>query len=300
MRQFTEEDVRRMLPMRAAIDVLRQAFADFADGKAQHQPRRRLHLDTGSVLHSMTGAWRNYFGTKVYATHAKHGAWFTVLLFDAATAKPLAQFEANWLGQIRTGAVSGLAVDLLTPDRPLTVGCIGSGFQAQSQLEAIAAVRPIESVRVWSRREEKRHTFAGQMRELLSTEVTVADSAGNAARSVDILVTATWARDPVVQDSDVTDGTLILAMGSNNPQRREVPGELVRRADVVVEDAEACRSEAGDLILAFEEADWQKVTELKNLVQHPRQRSAGVTLFKSVGIGLSDIAVAGWMYEQAG
>lgn len=299
MRQFTEDDVRRMLPMRAAIDVLRQAFADFAEGKAQHQPRRRLHLDTGSVLHSMTGAWGNYFGTKVYATHAKHGAWFTVLLFDAATAKPLAQFEANWLGQIRTGAVSGLAVDLLTPDRPLTIGCIGSGFQAQSQLEAIAAVRPIESVRVWSRREEKRNAFAGQMRELLSTDVTVAQSAGDVASSVDILVTATWAKDPVLQDSDVTDGTLVLAMGSNNPQRRELPGELVRRADVIVEDTDACRIEAGDLILAFDDADWQRVTELKSLVRHPRQQSAGVTVFKSVGIGVSDIAVAGWIYEQA-
>lgn len=298
MRLFTEDDVRRMLPMKDAIAVLRQAFADFAAGKAQHQPRRRLMLDTGAVLHSLTGAWGKYFGTKVYATHAKHGAWFTVLLFDAATAAPLAQFEANWLGQIRTGAISGLATDILVAKENVTVGCIGSGFQAQGQLEAIAAVRDIQSVKVWSRREEKRKPFAAKMSQLLGTEVKVAGSAADAAQNVDILVTATWAKDPVVED--IPDGTLVLAMGSNNPTRRELPGDLVKRATVIVEDREACRIEAGDLILAFDEADWERTVELKNLVASPRRQTSDVTVFKSVGIGLSDIAVAGWMYEQAG
>ena len=300
MRFYTEDDVRRMLPMKAAIDILRQAFTDFARGKASHQPRRRLHLETGAVLHTMTGAWGRYFGSKVYATHAKHGAWFTVLLFDAETAKPLAQFEANWLGQIRTGAISGLAVDALAPNRPLRVGCIGSGFQAQSQLEAIAAVRPIESVRVWSRREEKRQSFAHSVSGLLDTTVTAAKSAADTARNADILVTATWAKDPVIDDADVQDGTLVLAMGSNNPERRELPAELVRRSTVVVEDKEACRIEAGDLILAFEDADWNRVVQLKDLITNPQPGAAGqLTVFKSVGIGLSDVAVAGWMYEQS-
>ena len=298
MRLFTEDDVRRMLPMKEAIAVLRRAFRDLAAGKAKHQPRRRLMLDTGAVLHSMTGAWGKYFGTKVYATHAKHGAWFTVLLFDADTAKPLAQFEANWLGQIRTGAISGLATDILDPKREVTVGCIGSGFQAKGQLEAIAAVRRIGSVRVWSRREENRKPFASHMADLLNTDVTVADSASDAAHRADILVTATWSKDPVVDD--VSDGTLVLAMGSNNPQRRELPGELVKRATVVVEDRDACRIEAGDLILAFDEGDWDRTIELKDLVANPQPQAAGVTIFKSVGIGLSDVAVAGWMYEQAG
>ena len=300
MRYFTEDDVRRLLTMPTAINVLRRAFSDLAVGKAQHQLRRRLHVESGAVLHSLTGAWGKYFGTKVYSTHTKHGAWFTVLLYDTETAKPIAQFEANWLGQIRTGAISGLATDILAPQRPLTVGCIGSGFQARSQLEAVAAVRAIDSVRVWSRNEEKRSAFARQMRGLLNTEVNAASSATATARQVDLLITATWAKDPVVEDNDVSDGALVLAMGSNNPQRRELPGDLVRRASVIVEDREACRIEAGDLILAFDEADWQRTRELKNLVTNPRPQGKGVTVFKSVGIGLSDIAVAGWMYDQAG
>src|SRR5689334_2737303 len=132
MRTFTENDVRRLLPMKDAISRVRQAFADYAHGSAKNQPRRRLMLDTGAVLHAMAGSWGEYFGTKIYSTHPKHGAWFTFLLFDAETAQPLAQFEANWLGQIRTGATSGVAADILTPDKPLRVGCIGTGFQAQS------------------------------------------------------------------------------------------------------------------------------------------------------------------------
>ena len=300
MRYFTEDEVRRMLPMKTAIDVLRRAFTDFAEGRAKHQPRRRLFLDTGAVLHSMTGACGGYFGTKVYATHPRHGAHFTVLLYEAATASPVAQFEANWLGQIRTGAVSGLAVDCLAPAKPLRVGCIGSGFQARSQLAAICAVRPVAAVHVWSRDPEKRERFAGEMSAALKVAVSPAQSAESCAEA-DVLVTATSARDPVIAAGAVAPGTLVLAMGSNNPQRRELPGELVRSAQIVVEDAEACRIEAGDLLLALDEQRWQDVTELKYVVagRPPVASQANtVTVFKSVGIGLEDAAVAGWLYEQ--
>src|SRR5215218_8878484 len=147
MRYFTEEDVIRLLPMSAAVDALRRAFIAFDEGQAQNQPRRRLILPTGAVLHSLAASYGNYFGTKVYSTHVKHGAHFTFLLYDAATAQPLAQFEANHLGQIRTGAATGLAVDLLAPRERVSVGIIGSGFQAETQLKAIRAVRDVQEVR---------------------------------------------------------------------------------------------------------------------------------------------------------
>ena len=115
MIQFTEDDVVRLLPMTAAIESLRKAFTAYGNGEAQNQPRRRLILPTGAVLHSMAAAFGGYFGTKVYSTHPKHGAHFTFLLYDADTRGRLAQFEANHLGQIRTGAASGLAADLLAP-----------------------------------------------------------------------------------------------------------------------------------------------------------------------------------------
>src|SRR6266571_2253680 len=113
MLHLTEDQVRERLPMREAVRLMRETFAALRAGTAINQPRRRLSLPTGSTLHSMAGAWGKYFGTKFYSTHPKHGAHFSFFLFDAATAEPLAQIEANWLGQIRTGAASGYATDLL-------------------------------------------------------------------------------------------------------------------------------------------------------------------------------------------
>lgn len=302
MRHFTEEDVRRLLPMKAAVERLREAFRDYAAGTAQNQPRRRLFLETGSILHSLAGAWGGYFGTKVYSTHPRHGAHFTVLLYDAATATPLAQFEANWLGQIRTGAASGLAADLLLPPGPVRVGCIGSGFQAHSQLDALHAVRPIAEVRVWSRKRENREAFARSAAERLGVRAVVAESAEDAAAGADVLITATWAKDPVVDAAAVPTGALVLAMGTNHPDRRELPPELVTQSWIVADDRDACRIEAGDLLLALGEKDWESVVELKDLVANPsvaESRGQQTAIFKSVGLGLEDVAVAAWVLQQA-
>src|SRR3954447_18367968 len=151
MVHITEDDVKRLLPMDAAIRCMREVFTSLGKGEAQNQPRRRLSLPTGSTLHSMAGSFGSYFGTKIYSTNPKHGAWFTFLLYDAETGKQLAEFDANYLGQIRTGAASGFAADLLTNPLAGKVGIIGAGFQAETQLAAIRAVRDVRSVKVWSR-----------------------------------------------------------------------------------------------------------------------------------------------------
>jgi ornithine cyclodeaminase len=295
MRLFSEADVRRLLPMQDCIEAMRQAFKAYADGKAKNQPRRRLMLESGAVLHQMAGAYGSYFGTKIYSTHPRHGAWFTFLLFDSQTGHPLAQMEANWLGRIRTGAVTGLAASLLTPHRPLHVGVIGSGFQALGQLEALAAVRKLGSVRVWSRRPENRIAFAEQARDLVGVAVEEASSGDGAASGVDALVTATYAKEPVINAGAVRPGTVVFAVGSNNPTRRELPAELVRSALVVVDDAEACRIEAGDLLLALDDDGWKRIVELKHLqpavVEQP-------VIFKSVGLGFEDVAAAALVYER--
>src|SRR5205823_1859816 len=116
------------------------------------QPRRRLHVPTGTVLHSMAGCFGKYLGTKIYATNARHGAaHFFFLLFDAETARPLALFDANHLGQIRTGAASGYATALLSNPGASTLAIIGTGFQARTQLDAMREVRDFKDIRVWSR-----------------------------------------------------------------------------------------------------------------------------------------------------
>jgi len=286
---FTESDVQELLPIREAIRLMRLAFEALAQGRAINQPRRRLILESGSVLHSMAGAVGNYFGTKFYSSNPRYGAHFYFFLYDARTAQPLAQMEANYLGQIRTGAASGYATDLLANPQAKTLAIIGSGFQARTQLAAIHAVRPIQNVRVWSRSEEKRRKFAEEC------SVTATDSAEEAVRSADIVVTATNSKDPVLESSWIGAGTLVNAMGSNVANRRELPSDLMERAGLVAVDSlEQARIEAGDLILA---ESWKNVVELQSVKAHYDPK--GVTIFKSIGVGVEDVAAGAFIYERA-
>jgi alanine dehydrogenase len=286
---FTESDVQELLPVTEAIRLMRLSFEALAQGRALNQPRRRLILESGSVLHSMAGAVGNYFGTKFYSTNPRYGAHFYFFLYDAKTARPLAMMEANYLGQIRTGAASGYATDLLANPQAATLAIIGSGFQARTQLEAIRAVRPIRNVRVWSRNEEKRRKFAEEC------SVTASNSAEEAVRGADIVVTATNAKEPVLEGGWISDGTLVNAMGSNVANRRELPADLVKRAGLVAVDSiEQARIEAGDLILA---ESWDNVVELQNV--KPRYDPNRVTIFKSIGLGVEDVAAGAFIYERA-
>src|SRR5262249_39202432 len=157
----------------------------------------------------------NYFGTKFYSTNPRYGAYFYFVLYAGKTAQPLAWMEANHLGQIRTGAASGYATDLLANPEAHTLGIIGSGFQARSQLEAIRAGRPIKTVRIWSRNEEKRRNFAEEC------GATAVETAEEAVRGAQIVVTATNSKDPVLESDWIAPGTLVNAMGSNVANRRE-------------------------------------------------------------------------------
>jgi ornithine cyclodeaminase/alanine dehydrogenase-like protein (mu-crystallin family) len=291
--RFTEEQVLAGLPMPVAIECLRSAFAAYGRGEAQNQPRRRLMLSTGSVLHSLAASYGAYFGTKVYSTNVKHGAWFQFLLYDAETAKPLAQFEANHLGQIRTGAATGLAVDLLAPEQPLKVAIIGSGFQARTQVEAIRTVREVEELRVWSRKPENRERFATE------TEGIAVETAAEACAGADVIVTATFAKQPVIPADAVPEHAIIAAVGTNMADRSEVPPDIIRRARLIADDIEQAKIEAGDLILAG--VDWAAVEPLTKVVLQNTKAGENrrLTVFKSVGLGLEDLAVAAHLYESA-
>src|ERR1039457_4971858 len=190
MLYLTESDVRQLLPMTDCIRLMRSTFESLRGGTAQNQSRRRLILKTGSVLHSLAGACGDYFGTKFYSTNPKHGAHFLFALYHSNTAEPLALMEANHLGQIRTGAASGYATDLLANPQASVLGVIGSGFQARTQVEAIRAVRPIREVRVWSRTPEKARRFAEEM------GATASESAEAAVRGADIVATVITSKDP--------------------------------------------------------------------------------------------------------
>lgn len=303
MIHLTEEDVRLLLPMKDAVAAVRESFLALAGGGAENQPRRRLFIPAGSVLHQMSARFGGYFGTKVYATNVKRGALaFHVLLYEAATAEPLALLEANALGQIRTGAATGVATQLLAVDGPVRVGMIGSGFQAWTQLEAVAAVREIAEARVWSRSEEKRSRFAKEAGRAFGISVKASASAEEAIGGAEVVVTATYAKDPVIEDGWVHPQALVNAAGSNQANRREVPADLVRRAALIAVDSlEQARIEAGDLLLAAPPESWGSmgVVEIGELMTGEFQRPQGVVMFESLGLAVQDIAVAGIVYERA-
>jgi alanine dehydrogenase len=295
---FTESDVGRLLPMGETIRLMREAFEKLARGEAQNQPRRRLILPTGAALHYMAAGDNRYYGAKIYSTHAKHGAHFLFLLFRAEDGQPLAIMEANYLGQIRTGAASGLATDLLARRDAATLGIIGSGFQARSQLEAVRAVRQLTNIRVWSRTSRKRAAFAAEY------GVEAVETAELAVRGADIVVTATNSRDPVLEAGWIAPGAHINAMGSNQAGRRELPVELIERVDrIVVDSIEQARMESGDLLLAWGAGEWNdpRLAELADIMAGrapARQRADALTLFKSNGLALEDVAAAAYVYEN--
>jgi ornithine cyclodeaminase/alanine dehydrogenase-like protein (mu-crystallin family) len=301
MLHLTEEDVRKLLPMTDCIDLMQTAFERLASGEALNQPRRRLILPTGSVLHYMAASDGQYYGAKIYATNPRHGAHFLFLLYRAADAEPLAIIEANYLGQIRTGAASGLATKFMAREDATTLAIIGSGFQARTQLEAMLAVRKISEVRVWSRDPAKRAAFAAE------TNARAVETADEAVRGSQIVVTATYAKEPVLSSEWIAPGTHINAMGSNQANRREIPAELVRRADcIAVDSIEQARMESGDLLMAMDDAerDWSslKILELKDVVTgrvQARTTPDQVTLFKSNGLAVEDVIAAAFVYERA-
>jgi ornithine cyclodeaminase/alanine dehydrogenase-like protein (mu-crystallin family) len=302
MIHISEQEVLQSLPMAEAVRLVREAMTGLGKGTSQNQPRRRLHMESGAVLHSLAGSHGAYFGTKVYSTHPKYGAHFTVLLYEAATGRPLAQFEANHLGQIRTGAATGVATDLLAPREAKSLCVIGSGFQASTQLEAIACVRQLEDVRVWSRSEEKREAFASEHSQRLALNVRAAGSAQEAVEGADIIVTATYAKDPVFEAAWLREGVHVNLIGSNNPARREGPKALIDAAQLIAVDSiEQARIESGDLLLAWNEEDWQtpRLREMSDLLCTGYTRAdSRPTVFKSNGLGVQDVAVAGFVYEN--
>ncbi len=288
---INEQQVRENLPMSEAIRIMRETFEALRSKSALNQPRRRLYLPTGTTLHSMAGAYGKYLGTKVYAANPRHGAYFFFLLFDAETARPLAMFDANHLGQIRTGAASGYATALLAKPDASTLAIIGTGFQARTQLAAMREVRDFGDIRVWSRNEANRYSFA------VETGTRAVATAREAVEGADVVVTATWAKDPVIDDAWIAAGTHINAMGSNQAQRREIPSDLVQRADLIAVDSiEVGKIESGDLLLA--PVDWNdpRIVDLADVTERPAGNP--VTIFKSNGLGVEDVAAAAYVYEK--
>lgn len=303
---LTEADVKSMLTMELALEAVDASFRRLADGSAILQSRQRLHVPGKSYLHHMAAADTStgYMGQKMYTT-GRGGLRFLVPLFNAESGDLLALIEADYLGQMRTGAATGVATHVMARTDARTTAIIGTGLQARTQLEAVALVRKLDSIRAFGRDAARREQFAKEMSGRLGVPVKAAASAEGAVRGADIVITATTSTNPVVQGQWLKPGVHINAIGANFPYRRELDDDAVRRADIIAVDSrEQSRMEAGDLIHAFgsDESQWNRAHELADLVagKNPGRTGAEqITLFKSNGIAIEDIVVAGRLYELA-
>lgn len=303
---ISEQEVLACLPMAKAIGLVEDAFRKLDNGTAINHPRRRVVLPTGSVLHYMAAGTPEYFGLKAYSVNAKTGAHFEVLLYRSADGMPLATLEANHLGQIRTGAATGVATKYLARADAGVAAILGSGFQARTQLEAVAAVRSLREVRVWSRKKEKRDEFARRSAADFGLNVRATETAQECVEGADIVTTATSSKEPVLAAAWIAPGAHVNAAGSNWAQRRELPTDLVldRAALVAVDSVEVGKIESGDLLIPMRERhiDTLPAVEMSGVVSgRIAGRTSGdqITIFKSNGLAAEDIAVGGFIYEEA-
>lgn len=303
---LTEEDVKSILTMPMALEAVETSFRRLADGSAVSHSRQRLRMAGKGFLHYMAAVDSTgcYMGLKIYSV-SPSGARFLVPLMNAQSGEMLALIEANYMGQVRTGAASGLATRLMAREDARTAGIIGTGLQARTQLEAVALARKLEKAHAFSRDAARREKFASEMTARLGLPVTAVATAEEAVRGADILITSTTSTKPVVEGGWLAPGVHINAIGVNFAEKRELDAETVARCDVIAADSvEQSKLEAGDLIQAFgnDASRWTAVRDLSQIVSGKipgRTNPSQITLFKSNGIAIEDVVVAGQIYEMA-
>ncbi|HEU4390461.1 MAG TPA: ornithine cyclodeaminase family protein [Blastocatellia bacterium] len=302
---LSEQHVTELLDMPTAMSAVEEVLRHQAEGAATNRPRQRVAMPA-SLLHVMAAGDKllGVCGIKTYVS-ARKGTRFLVLLYDSASGDLLTIIEADRLGQMRTGAASGVATKYMAREDAGSVGIFGTGWQAESQLMAICHARKIKSITAYGRDRQRRESFCRKMTAALRVEVTPAESPEDAARDKAIIVTATTAREPVLKGEWVSPGTHINAAGSNFLSKIEADVETIRKATVIAVDSiDQARMESGDLLPAIERGvtTWESVTELGRIVAgqvRGRTSPQDVTLFESHGIAIWDIAVALRVYKLA-
>jgi len=302
---LTEEDVRQLLTMDMALEAVEAVLRKHALEEATNIPRTRCQTDH-AMLHVLSGSVKTLgvMGYKAYSTTRK-GAHFHVGLFDGKTGDLKALIQADYLGQVRTGAASGVATQYMARPDAVEVGLFGSGKQARTQLIAVCRVRRINRVQVYSPNEERRRRFCIEIEKEVDCEVQPVPRPELAAQDKDIVITATSSREPVLLGEWLSEGTHLNAVGSNFFTKAEVDIVAVRRSEIIVVDSkDQARTEAGDFAQALEDGSihWSDIHELGQVIvgRYPgRAHAQDVTMFKSLGIALEDIAVAARVYDKA-
>jgi len=300
-----DEDVAQCVTMDTMLEAIESMQRQYGDGQAHNMTRRKIIADSG-MLSVMGGGLfhQGLLGVKTY-TVVKGAYSFQVSLYDANTGELLLYTQANRLGQLRTGATTGVAVKHLANPEDATVGIIGTGGQAPTQLEALSKVRGIKKIKAYSRTHERREEFARRMTDAMGVEVTAETSNEDAVRDCDIVLCIAATMDPVVEAAWLKDGSTLIGAGPTTWRAREVDEAVITRAGkLIVDSTEQAAIEAGDLCSAVDKGiiQWSKVHELRHVVSGAvtgRDSKDQVVYAKIMGTGVADVAAAKLAYDSA-
>jgi ornithine cyclodeaminase len=312
---LNEADVQQLLPMNECIDVMERAFVELGRGEVE-QPLRTIFRPPKikgvmALMPTFRSGESPLFGLKAIcvfpgnAAIGKDAHQGAVILFDGATGELRAIANASAITAIRTAAVSGLATKVLANPGASTLAIIGAGVQARAHLEAIGCVRKLQLVRVVANRKESAERFAQEMRSHVACEIQAVNDLEQAVRDSDIIVTATTSREPVVRREWVTPGAHINAIGTFSPKARELDTATMASSSIFVDRRESAFNEAGDYLIAAAEGAIGPESILAELGEvlvgkHPGRAALDeITVFKSLGLAMEDLAAAEHCYRKA-
>ena len=300
-----DQEVSQCVTMDAMLAEIESMQRHYGNGQAHNMTRRKIIAESG-MLSVMGGGLfhQGLLGVKTY-TVVKGSYSFQVSLYDADTGELLCYTQANRLGQLRTGATTGVAVKHLANPGNVTLGVIGTGGQAPTQLEAVSKVRGIKMIKAFSRTQERREEFARRMTDALGVEVSAAATNEEAVRDCDSVVCIAPTMDPVVQGAWLKDGSTVIGAGPTTWRAREVDESTITRAGkLIVDSMDQAALEAGDLCSAVDKGllQWSKVHELRHVVSGAvtgRDNKDQVVYAKIMGTGVAAVTAAKLAYDSA-
>jgi ornithine cyclodeaminase len=311
---LNESDVRAVLTMPDLIDAMQDALIAYSKGRVAQPLRTVVEFGSDKSFFGVMPAFvpdAPALGTKLVTVVASNPAaglpshLATIMLLDPTTGKLVALLDGRFVTEARTAAVSAVSARLLARPEASRLAIIGSGVQARSHLEALACVRQLREVRVWSPSPERRSRFVEDVRPQYRARVEAVASAREAVADAHIVVLVTSARTPVVDTEWIGSGAHLCAVGACRPDQREMDGALVARARLFVDSREGALSEAGDIVLPIAEGRFDashiagELGELAGGRIIGRRDAAEVTLFKSLGMAVEDVAAAHLAYLRA-
>jgi ornithine cyclodeaminase len=302
---ISESDVVAMMDLSTAIGALERGLLAEAHGDAHNMVKTHVEFDEGSTLHAIGATFPKdgFAGTKTWA-HTKGGATPLLILFDSHTGALKAVIEAFALGQMRTASASGVATRWLADERASEFAIIGTGKQAMTQVAAAVAVRPIRRIRIFGRNQERLAAFTARVQNEFGLPVLAAKTVAEAVDGAQIVTVVTRATEPILNAGMLAKGTHINAVGAIVPSRAELAADVLAGATRIVADSvPQARKLSRELIDFFGEnaASWMRVESLATVVQRRQPRSAtdDLTIFKSLGMGISDLALGIELYQKA-